>query len=431
MAEFDEEPPSPPEEKLILEEEVSPEEEEEHLFRETALKVKTDPEQLGELLVVVNPASWYAMAGVLSVLAIAVLWAFFGSIPIRAEGRGIFIGENGTVTVQALIDGIVQKIYVKPGDYVKKGTLMVEVYDPNEDLKLKSAEIKVANLTRDLKSLQEEIAREEAASISSIKSDLTAKEYTIKQKEIYIEGLQKDYEKKKGLYKEGLISSSELRDTERQLLQEKIDIEIAKANVETLKGNLLKGYRTEEYKAKADSLLRETQDRDLLKTKLEDSRVYSPINGRVLEMFAGQGDLVTTGHPLVWVETVPSPENPLKVQGFFPLPNGKNIVKGQRVKIAFSTSTATGVVYIEGTVREVSEYAVSSENILRLFHSKALGEFLTSGAAAVISADIDLDKERNDTLGKISTGTVCTLQAVVSRVRPIYYLLPMEQFKQK
>lgn len=416
---------------LSLEDE---EEEDTEIYRKISLERKRHPDQLDTLLAIVNPASWLTLGALFTILATILIWSFVGSLPIIVQGNGIFMSEGGEVTVQTTVDGIVQRLHVKAGDQVTKGTLLAEIFDSKEELMYKTAEIKVTYLSKNLEELKLDVEKETAATKSGIEKDIAAKEFTIKENELNKKSLEEDLQKKKNLYAEGLISANTLRDAEAKLIQQNIDIENTKATIAGLKANLLKGSREGEIKAKEQELLKEIENRDLLKTSLEASKIYSPINGKIQEIFINQGDHVTLGQALIWLEALPSETNPLVVYAYFPVSQSKEIKVGQEAEVIIRKDRK-----ILGKVKEVSEYPVSSESIFRLFHSKALEEYLTSSKNA---STFTLIEVMHDTKGQlinyhsrqsadfeVSTGTVCEVHAIIDKVRPIYYLLPVEQFK--
>lgn len=417
-----------------ISEEIS-EEIEESIFRETSKSRLSHPEQLDALLTVIPPASWIILAVLLLLLLFGIGWAFFGSLPVKVDGRGIFMSQEGGFTVQTMLEGIVKNIYVAPGDVIKAGDLITEIDDPRENLKLRDAEYKVDNLTEELAAFRKAVNIEAAAIQAGLQSELNAKNFAVQQKEMGLASLSEDLEKKKALFKEGLISASALRDQELRVIQENIEIETIKAAAEGIKANLLKQYRAEEIKQKEQSLQQATEVRDLLRTNINYSKVYAPNDGKVLEIFINVGDRVLPGQSLLWIEPPFDKANPLLVYGYFPIEEGKRIALNQEVKISLGSG------FLLGHVKEISQYAVTSENLLRLFHSKALEQYLTSGSNAVIHVMIDpelggkpenkggyiIDEEGSE----INSGTVAKLQAIVERIRPIYYLLPIKQFKTK
>lgn len=379
-----------------------------------------------------TPTLWVALACLIFLTLSAIVWAFVGSIPIYVEGKGIFMSYEGGFTVQALNDGIVQELFVKQGDRIKKGDLLANIFNPKEELSFKASEIKVANLIRDYAILQKEIEIEAQANKESIESELAAKNFSIQQKQLNLTSQKEDLEKKHSLFKEGLISASVLRDEDAKFIQGNIDLETEKAAVVGLKTKLAKSYRTDDLKLKEQELFKAQEERDLLKNNLQFSKIYAPANGHVLEVYVNTGDLVVPGKTLIWLEHLINPDNPLEVYGYFDVDSAKGLYIGQKVKIN------TIKVSIPGVIREISQYAISSDTISRIFHSSAFEQFLTGGAKAVLSVRItpelssieELEIDIEDPSSEISTGTVCTIQALAKRIKPIYILIPLTRFEE-
>jgi hypothetical protein len=59
------------------------------LFRKAALDRLTSAEQLEQLVQIERPLGWPALALLLAVLAMALVWIWTGSIAVQAEGRGV------------------------------------------------------------------------------------------------------------------------------------------------------------------------------------------------------------------------------------------------------------------------------------------------------------------------------------------------------
>lgn len=388
------------------------------------------PDQL-DALVVVNSSLWIALSGLMLLTLSGIIWAFVGSLPIQVKGKGIFMSRDGGFTAQAMMEGIVKNIAVKPGDLVQKGDLLLEIISPKEEIKLKAAELKVANTNKNLENFKKIVQEEGAAVKSGIESDLEAKNYTIQQKELNLAVMDEDVVKKRQLYTEGLISALTLRETESKIIEAKIEIQSLKASVVALQASLLKAYRTDEIKQKEQELFSQIEERDLIKANLAYSKVHATARGRILELLVSNGDLVNEGDSLVWLEHPVSVENPMMIYAYFPIEKSKLLFKGQQIE----TSN-----HLQGNISEISRYAISSESILRLFHSQALGEYLTAGKSAVVSVLVDPHLEPVATpahgeevhqTSEVSTGTVVDIRVLLGRVKPIYYLLPLDRFKEK
>ncbi|MBD2071846.1 hypothetical protein H6F93_30730 [Leptolyngbya sp. FACHB-671] len=61
------------------------------IFRKESLERLSSPEQLDQLMQVVSPKSWLPLASLASLMALALVWGFFGRIPITAVGKGILV----------------------------------------------------------------------------------------------------------------------------------------------------------------------------------------------------------------------------------------------------------------------------------------------------------------------------------------------------
>lgn len=411
------------------------------IFRQASLERLSNPQQMDNLLVVVSPKAWVALLCLIVLIFLALLWTLFGSIPIKVDGNGIVMNQQGELlNIQTKMGGTIRMIYVKPSSEIKQGDPIAEIFDAEEELKLARARIKAQNLQQNLEKLQHEISIETKTQRDANERELEAKKFSIEQEEKTIHALETDIVKKKALLDDGLISYTTLADAEARLANERIQLELIKSAIKTIEYNLSKGYRTEELKAKEQEVFRANEERDLLETRQPYYKVYSPSNGVVLELLASQGDVVHAGTPLIWMEEHdPKKKSTLLIYGYFPVEKGKRLSPGKQVQIEVSTVDSQEYGYLLGTVAEVSTYAVSRDSIAKMIHNKEIVEYLTSGAKAVIQVLIKpkMDPSSNSfvwTSGKtppitLSTGTVCKLQAIIHRIRPIYYVLPVEALK--
>lgn len=410
------------------------------IFRKESLEQLSHPEQLDSLLMVVTPKAWIVLYTLIAFSIGVLLWAFFGSIPIEIQGKGILMNQYGVLfNVQAKVTGTIKKIYAMPGDHVKKGDLLVEMYDAEEEVKLSRIRLRVDTLQNDLERLKQEVSEESEADKEAQLSELNAKKFTVQQLDKKIEGLETLHGVQQKLYDEGVISRAVLRDTEDKLTNARIERESTKAAMATLNYNLIKGYRTEEIKQKEHDLIDALREQDLLEVRQPFYHIYSPNDSIVLGLLANPGDIVQAGTYLVWLEEKSAEAMPKVIYGFFPIEKGKRLNVGSEVKVALSTLDTQEYGYLEGTVKEVSPFASSKESIAKLIHNKEIIEYLSSGALAVIQVVIEpkIDPETGNyqwTSGKlppieITTGTVGTIQGIVKRIRPIYFVLPIERFQ--
>ena len=64
------------------------------IFRQESLERLSSPEQLDQLMHVVNPKSWLPLASLGVLMFLAFLWSIFGRIPITTAGRGVLVNPT-------------------------------------------------------------------------------------------------------------------------------------------------------------------------------------------------------------------------------------------------------------------------------------------------------------------------------------------------
>lgn len=84
-------------------------------------------EQLDEKLLVVGPSSWILLSTIFTILVVAIVWAFWASLPLTIEGRGIVISESESITLRAPKEGQIKHIYFQAGEQVKAGDLVADI----------------------------------------------------------------------------------------------------------------------------------------------------------------------------------------------------------------------------------------------------------------------------------------------------------------
>ena len=95
-----------------------------HIFRQQALGQLASPEQLDQLMHVVRPRHWLALAALGVLVSAALLWGMFGRLPTTVLGRGVLIHPRQVVDVQASASGRLATLSVRVGDRLRAGDLL-------------------------------------------------------------------------------------------------------------------------------------------------------------------------------------------------------------------------------------------------------------------------------------------------------------------
>lgn len=399
---------------------------------EEAFKEKYSSEKLDQpfLPIKTHTEVIYLTLGVL--LAGAFFWLIFGSIPIIVEGRGIVIAESGLYSVQSKTSGIVKKILVKPGDYVKEGQLLAIIDDPEEEIKYQNAVLKLEKTEEELKKLSHQIGVESLAEKQALQKMVQANEASILELEKTIPKWEEELKNKEKLYQEKLMGLSDLQETRQALSQNRIALETTKATLVTLKANLAKMYRFQELKEKERQLLQIKQEKDALRLSLDYGYIYSQDKGIVLELLVALGDRVLPGTALMHLEYAQEHGVNRVFYGYVPINEGKIIRENMTVEIEPSTVNIEEYGAIVGVVKEVSLFAISKEKVANLIQNESLVAYLMQGMSAatqlVIFPILDPTTPTGFkwTSGKgptqpITTGTVCKISVIAERVSPLFY----------
>lgn len=99
------------------------------LFRKEAVDRLRSPDEVDQLLQVVNRRSWIPLVVVGALLAFALTWSVVDEIPETVEGRGILVYVDSIVPFQAKVDGQVTGLKA-PLERVEAGGTLAEIERP-------------------------------------------------------------------------------------------------------------------------------------------------------------------------------------------------------------------------------------------------------------------------------------------------------------
>ncbi len=169
------------------------------------------------------------------------------------------------ITLRAEVSGYVDRIFVKEGDFVKAGSKLVLIR--NEVIPRQIEEVNA----------QYELAYKRAKDGSDYIEGLKAR---IIQAEENYNKAKLDYERKKALYSEGLVSQKEFETAEKNLIYTEKEFKIAK----TVYNDSLIALKKE-----LDAL---SARKNALSKEFEKYTVKAPFDGYILSLFVDPGDYV-------------------------------------------------------------------------------------------------------------------------------------------
>jgi HlyD family secretion protein len=369
------------------------------IFRKKALEQLSSPERLDELMPVTSSMGWLALLALGVVLAVLLTWSIYGRIPIRVEGQGLLMRGSAVLAVTAESSGRLKDIVVQPGDVLRPGDVVATLNQPE-------LELQITHRRQELDAIAQQTAasdRNTAGIVSQLRQrrrdlekKLTAEEQLVEQ----------------GLLARNVLlgSRSELANVDRDIVEQE--------------GSL---------SGQANRLASVRRELDELLSRLEtSSAVTSPYKGRVLELTADAGNLLSPGSRIVTLEAF---DEPIDAVLYVPAANGKKVRPGMEARISPSTVKREEFGYIIGAVRSVSEYPVTPEGLQRVLRNQTLvSQLAASGAPLEITVTLQQDAATSSGFawssssgppGEIFSGTLCTGSMIVEKKRPISYVIPI------
>ncbi|MBL4701097.1 MAG: NHLP bacteriocin system secretion protein [Phycisphaeraceae bacterium] len=386
----------------------TPKSKKEGLFRKASLDRLSSPEQLDLLVNITSPAGWLVLTTLVGLIITAILWGVFGSIPTKVTGSSVLIKTGGVYNVSVPSTGRLTDISVEVGDTIKTGQKVARIAQPD-----------LLNQFEDLKKRSDEIVAKRAQNTIMI-----AKTTEITRNSINI--FKNKAKAQKQLLKEGLI-------TKQSVLSTQQDLENSRNELNRL---ALQELVLQQEEAQI------TRNLEIIKNKLiASSNVISPYEGRVLEIKANEGEILSEGSPIFNMERSGNAIKELEVVIFVSAMDGKKVKPGMDVLIAPSTVKREEFGYMVGKITSVSEYPATHQGMMRILQNEELVRQLSSGTTTIqISADLIPMPINISPSGykwtsgggppiKVQSGTISDASITVRSQRPITLVIPiLKQF---
>jgi HlyD family secretion protein len=407
------------------------------MFRKTALESLAAPDQLDDALRITRPRAWIALAAILLILASALLWSIFGTLPASVDGQGIIMREGGTFNIVSFGTGVLtDMVDLKVGDPIRLGQVLGHVAQPELELhvqaqrvvlqQLRAEEQDATSSARTLQPAQENSVRLQQA---VLRRNISAKREQLRSLRVILEGQQE-------LLHDGLITRQRYEQTRQQALGAESEIDNARTMLQKLSVEQI------ETAVSRENRLREVRSRLLqAQNRLDDmvlqhelaSRLTSPYQGTVVESLVMQGDVVKNGQPVLTIEVN---EGVLEAVVYLPPDSNAKLLKpGMAAQISPVTAKKERFGYLVGKVTAVSQYPATEAGMLSLFNNPVLVRELTRNGPP-LAVEVELTKDPATRSGykwssgtgaavELSSGTLASGTFEVESKRPISLLIPL------
>lgn len=404
------------------------------IFRKVSLERLSSPEQLDQLVQVTNPRGWLALAALGAMLLTALGWGIWGSIPAEATGEGILIRQGGVSDLVVAANGQVEDVLVKVGDVIAKGQTVARIRQDVIVRQIRDTEARLADLRADYQETLRTSEQQTRLRVRDLAQQRTNLQRGIEALEKDIELLRERMEAESRLLDDGLITKQAFVTTQQTLNAKSAELASQRLQLDGLDLKRLEG----DQQLDQQLTIRQSAIRDLeltvreLNAKLtENVSVVSSYAGRVLEILADRGDVVSPGSPILSVEVV---SQDLVAVLFVPASSGKKVEPGMPVRVTPSTVKREEYGSILGRVTWVAEFPSTSRGMNRLLGNEALVNKLMAEGPP-IQVDVALERDPATPTGfrwsssqgpsvKISSGTLAQGDVIVREDRPIRLVIP-------
>ena len=306
--------------------------------------------------------------GMVAFLLIAIIWANFAEIDEVTHGEGKVIPSSQVQIIQNLEGGILSEIFVREGDPVQKGQVLLRIDDTRFASSFREGRSKylsmLASVAR-LKAEEEgkdtidypEIVKKEAPEVITRENNLfrqrreqlLANTSTLERS---YELAQEELDITKPLVEEGLMSQLELIRLQREVNEIKGKISEAQEEFESL--------AHEEYNKQKDELSQLTEALLAMEDRMVRTTVRSPVKGTVKKInIATIGGVIQPGMDIM--EIVPL-EDTLLVEAKISPRDIAFIHPGQKAIVKFTAYDYAIYGGLDGVVEYISADSIEDED---------------------------------------------------------------------
>jgi len=407
---------------------------EKSIFRQVSLERLSSPEQLDQILRVTDPKSWTGLTAIFLLLVTSIFWGYKGSITTTASGQGVIVRTGGVLNVVSRGGGLVVDLKVKSGQRIKADQVIATIAQPVLAQRIKSMREALAEGLQEREHALQVHLNSSKLQLDALQRQRTNAELQIdelsEQAKIAIEQSAADEQ----LVGKGLITKQQALATKQKVVGIQDQIASLKAQLKQIDAQK---FTIESAPQQDDVQMREriaNSQRELAAAEKELStaeNVVSPYDGQVLELRTSTGTTVGIGEPILSIQ--PDAQN-LELVAYLPSAQAKDTKLGMEVQISPSTIKREEYGFMKGEVEYVADYPATPAALMRNFANETLARTLTA-TGAMTEVHVALKHDPRTPSGfnwstsrgpdiLLSSGTICTVQIVTKRQKPITLLLP-------
>ena len=380
------------------------------------------------------------LAGVGGVL---VLWALFWPVPTEIEGMGVLIYPNNAGILNARAGGQVREVFVKEGESVARGKVLMQLYLPVLERQLDQQRGNVRQLQR----INAQLDERDSLRLQTEKRALDTSLAKYSNDRRHYGELQSTYSNKlrnlEWLAKREVVAplSSAVVSAEQGFTSTSVNLDDVKINEK----NVVTNYQQVKLTIETQALQRRYQIGDLKRqiqvteAKINyDGKVHADRDGTVLDLQVIGGQTVSTGQRLGTIGRPEQPsakDRPLRVVAYFAPADARRLPLGLPVEVVPQWNQRGRFGGIVGKVKHVLTLPATEDDISTTVGNQQLAQELTKNGP-VMRSEIELERDPSSVDGyrwtlsggsgvfPIRDGLTVSTHAYVEWRSPISYVIP-------
>ena len=404
------------------------------LFRDRALAKLASPQQLDRTLTVTSAHTWTALACILAAFAALAGWAFAGSISTYATGNALLLSRGGSVVDAVSLGQIrLDSFEVEVGDEVAEGQVVAAGYNDEIGERLAGARSLAAERERALADDTAAIEEEGGIARANDARERLRLEEIQATAEVSVETTQAIFDDNFRLYEAGVVSRAtmersreDMNRARRELLGVMREQDALDAAASQRENNA--AARLRESAARLQAARQQERELEIL---VQANRVRAPAPGRVTEIKAAPGMILSPGQSVLSIRTG---GEELEALIYLPPTEGPQVENGMDALVSPINVRQDEFGAIRGVVENLSQFPVSTEGMVAELQNRDLVR-LFSEQGAPYSGRVRLLRDPATASGfewtsprgsdrALTSGMLATVEVRTEAQRPITLVIP-------
>lgn len=386
----------------------------------------------------VSPLGRFTFWVITALIFITILWLIIGKIDVVVTARGVVIPDGEAKIIQTMESGVVDKILIKEGDFVKKNQLLISINSETtqaqldtinknlEQNKAQAQRLKASGTGEQFDDRQNSVSEEAniqqklyKENLASLRSAISAKQQEISQinNQIISSKAQKaDYEFQLKTAKDRLerlksvidiIAYNEYQEEQNRVnsLSQSVtraDAEIKKLQAQKMEINNVIAQLQADFKSRNLDMLASTQEKinelsankELIEFSNRNKQIIAPCDGYIDKLLIHTiGGIVQPAQQLIALTPI---EKPLIIKAQVLNKDIGFIRPGMNVSIKVDTFEFQKYGILHGTVKSISKNSIEDEKLGRVYEvyiTPKENTLLVEGREQKISPGMTLNAE--------------------------------------